>query len=104
MGDWVYSYLLTTYPLLKSSAPTLTYSSKFKVKVGSLVEVPLKSKVKIGVVVKECNRPEEFEALEIREVLNSAYTEMQIKVGKVYLKHTTSHQFGRGFSPLQRTT
>jgi len=28
---------------------------------------PLKSKVKIGVVVKECNRPEEFEALEIRE-------------------------------------
>jgi len=34
--------------LLKSSAPTLTYSSKFKVKVGSLVEVPLKSKVKIG--------------------------------------------------------
>ncbi len=68
--------------LLKSSAPTLTYSSKFKVKVGSLVEVPLKSKVKIGVVVKECNRPEEFEALEIREVLNSAYTEMQIKVAK----------------------
>ncbi len=58
--------------LLGLNAPLLTYSSKEELAFGAIVEVPLKSKLKKGVVVKKVSKPE-FETIAIANNSSSEY-------------------------------
>ncbi len=67
--------------LLRSSAPTLTYSSSKHLPVGSIISVPLKSTVKDAVVIKEMEKPT-FETAEIVSVSEKIYSTEQIELAK----------------------
>jgi len=68
--------------LLKSSAPTLTYHSEKPLTIGQCLEVPVHSKTKSAMVLKEVEKPESFETSEVSNVLNSYYSSMQIEIAK----------------------
>jgi len=67
--------------LIKLKAPILTYSYNKELKVGTIVEVPLKGSIKRAVVLKKVNKPE-FKTQEIIEVLDSYYSEFIIESAK----------------------
>jgi len=73
--------------LLKSSAPILTYSYKSKIEVGKVVKVPLKSKVKRGVIVEETTKPIDFETVDILEIEDKFYTKEQIEISEFISKY-----------------
>ena len=68
--------------LLKSSAPTLTYQAKETLKIGQIINVPVHSKTKRAMVLKEVVKPSEFKTSEIAEVLVNYYDEKQIAIAK----------------------
>jgi len=75
----IYYYQVT---LLKSSAPTLTYHSEKSLTIGQCLEVPIHSKTKLAMVLKEVEKPESFETSEVSKVLESYYSSMQIEIAK----------------------
>jgi len=68
--------------LLRSSAPILTYHYTKPLKVGQLIEVPLKSKIKQAIVLEEVEKPKKFETFEILNILDTFYTQTQIDIAK----------------------
>ncbi len=68
--------------LYRSSAPILTYSYRDKIKIGQLIDVPLHSKVKRAVVLKEVNKPKDFKVYEILGVLDSFYSQNQLDIAR----------------------
>ncbi len=68
--------------LLKSSAPILTYHSEKPIRIGQCLYVPVHSKIKKAVVLKEVERPTTFETSEISEVLSTYYSEKQMEIAK----------------------
>ncbi len=68
--------------LLKSSAPILTYHYEKKLKIGQCLYVPVHSKIKKAVVLKEVEKPETFKTSEISEVLKNYYSEKQMEIAK----------------------
>ena len=67
--------------LLKSSAPSLTYSSLDTLQFGSVVLVPLKTTIKEAVVVEEVGRPN-FETTEIVSLADKYYSSEQMQIAK----------------------
>ena len=63
-------------------APILTYHSKEPLKIGQQVEVPIHSKIKLAMILKEVEKPEEFETSEIFKVLTTYYSDSQIEIAK----------------------
>ncbi|WP_366089020.1 primosomal protein N', partial [Sulfurimonas sp.] len=75
----IYYYQTT---LLKSSAPILTYHAKEALKIGQIINVPVHSKIKRAMILKEVEKPTEFKTSEIAEVLANYYDENQIAIAK----------------------
>ncbi|MBU1669074.1 primosomal protein N' [bacterium] len=75
----MYYYRVT---LLRSSAPILTYHYEQPIKIGQLINVPVHSKVKLAMVLKEVEKPEGFETLAVLSVLDTYYTSTQIEIAK----------------------
>ena len=73
-------YYQTT--LLKSSAPILTYHAKEALKIGQIINVPVHSKTKRAMILKEVEKPTEFKTSEIVEVSEEYYDEKQIEIAK----------------------
>ncbi len=67
--------------LLRSSAPTLTYTSTQKLTIGSIVSVPLKTTVKEAVILDEVDQPD-FETAEILSVTDRYYSSEQMSIAK----------------------
>ena len=82
--------------LLRSSAPSLTYASKDKLSIGSVVSVPLKTTLKEAVVVKEVEKPE-FETAEVASVSDKYYTNTQMEIAKFVSEYYFS-SFGEAIS------
>jgi len=72
--------------LIRSSAPGLTYSSNIKLKVGTIVSVPLKSTQKKAMIVSEIEKPD-FETADIVSVSDEAYTAGQIEIARFISKY-----------------
>ncbi len=72
--------------LLRSSAPILTYHSYRQLKIGSLVQIPLRGSTKEAVVIKECEAPD-FDTLEIGKMLSNSYRTWQIDTAKFISKY-----------------
>ena len=68
--------------LLKSSAPILTYHFKESLNIGQCVYVPVHSKIKQAVILKEVEKPTAFETSEISEVLKTYYSDKQMEIAK----------------------
>jgi len=66
--------------LLGLSAPILTYSSQNSLKIGTVVKVPLKSKIKDGVVLKEVQKPT-FKTQNLEES-DLFFTQDQLEIAK----------------------
>ncbi|GIT98634.1 primosomal protein N' [Sulfurovum sp. TSL1] len=66
---------------MKSSAPSLTYSSPNILKKGTVVTVPLKTTLKDAVVIEKVVKPE-FETAEITSVSDHAYSQEQMEIAK----------------------
>lgn len=78
--------------LLNSSAPILTYSYFKEVKKGSIVEVPLKSKIKRGVVLKEVKEPT-FKCEDIKKVVEYFFNKEQLEIAN-FIKEYYFSSFG----------
>jgi len=68
--------------LLRSSAPKLTYHYEKSLEIGQLVDVPVHSKTKLAMILKEVEKPERFETSELSSVLETVYSLTQIEIGK----------------------
>jgi len=75
----IYYYQVTLH---RSSAPILTYHYEKSLKIGQLINVPVHSKTKLAIVLKEVEKPESFETSAIFEVLETYYNSMQIEIAK----------------------
>jgi primosomal protein N' (replication factor Y) len=73
----IYYYQTT---LLKSSAPILTYHSEEAIEIGQLVNVPVHSKTKLAMILKEVEKPKEFKTFKIGNLLESYYSSSQIEI------------------------
>jgi len=69
--------------LLKSPLNLLTYQYKEKIKIGSLVAVPLQRRknLQYGVIINEVEKPS-FRCVDIKEVTNKYYSPYMISVAK----------------------
>ncbi|MGC9351103.1 MAG: primosomal protein N', partial [Sulfurovum sp.] len=67
--------------LLGSSAPALTYHCEDQIESGSIVSVPLQTKLKEAVVVKEVDKPS-FETAPIENISRKFYTSVQLEIAK----------------------
>ena len=67
--------------ILKSTAPTLTYSSIDDIELGSIVSVPLKSTSKNAVVVERVEEPT-FDTLAIHSITPLYYTQKQLELSR----------------------
>ena len=65
----------------------MTYSYRDKIKIGQLVTVPLHSKVKKAIVIKEVNQPKDFEIYDIIDVLDSFYSPNQLNIAEFISKY-----------------
>lgn len=63
-------------------APILTYHFETLLNQGQLVEVPVHSKIKLAVVLKEVEKPTAFETIGMVSVLETFYTPIQIEIAK----------------------
>ena len=54
--------------LVNSRAPYLTYYSKNKISLGTLIEVPFNSTIKKATIIQKVEKPTDFEALEILSI------------------------------------
>ncbi len=75
----IFYYQVTLH---RSSAPLLTYCSKDPLTIGQHIYVPVHSKTKLAIVLEEVEKPTNFEALEIKEALQSYNDEKQIEIAK----------------------
>jgi len=82
--------------LLRSSAPILTYASKEKLAIGTLISIPLKTTVKEAVIVSEVEKPE-FETAEIISVSDKVYSAAQMEIAKFISEYYFS-SFGEAIS------
>jgi len=67
--------------LLRSSAPSLTYSTRQILLIGSVVSVPLKTRMKDAVVIKKVEKPD-FETTEVALVSAKRYSSNQMLIAK----------------------
>jgi len=65
--------------------------------IGQIVQVPLQSKVKEAIIIKEVEKPKEFKALEILDILDTFYTQTQIDIAKFISEYYFS-SFGEAIS------
>ncbi len=82
--------------LLKSSAPTLTYSTLEPISSGSIVKVSLKSSSKLAVVLKEVQKPN-FDTQDILEITTDYYKPWQMEVAK-FIQNYYFSSFGEAIS------
>jgi primosomal protein N' (replication factor Y) len=68
--------------LYRSSAPILTYHHDKQLQLGQLVDVPVLSKVKLAIIIKEVEKPKEFKTLPISLVLENCYRDKQMEIAK----------------------
>jgi len=90
--------------LLKSSAPTLTYSCFNNLKKGNIVKVPLKTTIKEAVILEECEKPE-FDTVEIVDKTNQYYKQWQLEIAN-FIKSYYFSSFGEAISlfyPFNKT-
>lgn len=64
--------------LLNSPLEPLTYKSGLVLKTGTVVKVKVQQREQLGVVISSCEKPE-FECLEIVEILDTYYCDIQLK-------------------------
>ncbi len=81
---------------LRSSAPSLTYHSQYKLTKGSVVSLPLKTTLKEAVVTGEAEKPE-FETAEIASVSDNTYSQEQMEIAKFISEYYFS-SFGEAIS------
>ena len=67
--------------LLRSSAPSLTYSSQHILTIGSIISVPLKTTLKDAVVLEEVEKPK-FETAEVVSLSEYTYSNEQMEIAK----------------------
>jgi len=82
--------------ILRSSAPSLTYSSQQLLTIGAIVSVPLKTTLKDAVVAEEVKKPD-FETAEIASVSDKYYSNEQMEVAKFISEYYFS-SFGEAIS------
>jgi len=82
--------------LLRSSAPSLTYSCSDIVSIGSIVSLPLKTTIKDAVVIREVEKPE-FETAEIVSASDRVYSTEQMEIAKFISEYYFS-SFGEAIS------
>jgi primosomal protein N' (replication factor Y) (superfamily II helicase) len=82
--------------LLRSSAPSLTYSSPQPLTTGIIVSVPLKNTLKDAVLVQEVVKPE-FETVKIASVSDKHYSPEQMDIAKFISEYYFS-SFGEALS------
>jgi len=66
--------------LVNSRAPYLTYYSKNKISLGTLIEVPFNSTIKKATIIQKVEKPTDFEALEILSIHEQYYSSFQIEI------------------------
>lgn len=81
--------------LLGSSAPGLTYHSSDQIEIGSVVSVPLQTKLKEAVAVKKVGKPA-FDTAQIEKLSDRFYTPEQIDIAKFISEYYFS-SFGRRY-------
>jgi len=67
--------------IYRSLAPELTYSYDVEIKIGQVVEVEIKNRVKKAIIIESCNKPS-FNTLDIISVESRVYSSFQFQIAK----------------------